>query len=249
MKGLSGLLSCLFFLVFNFNFSFGQPASVKFEVKIPAESLSKDSSIFITRSFNCWNPHDSLYIMQKTGSDLYSLVIPVFGGKEYEYKYTLGDWGSVETSADNADIPNRQIISLNGLTVKDTVVKWKSPETAKPNDTTFEFNKEQMDEMSKLKEAMGKKLEMRVKNTLGTLKKALENMLSEKPSMKLRKKYHKEVVNNMNHVLTTITDALWKVSSMMTPEKKKAILKVMNNPEALGDVFGLMTKALNLPQK
>lgn len=213
MKGSLRLLSCLLFLILNFNFSFGQPASVKFEVRIPSEGLLKDSSIFIAGSFNCWNPNDSLYIMQKTGDNLYSLVVPVFDGKKYEYKYTQGDWSSVETSSDGAEIKNRQMTSHDSVTITDTVLKWKSPQTSKPKDSTFMFSKKQLNELSKLKEEMGKKMESRIKNITGDLKKAFENMLSIKPNMKLRKKYHNKALSDINYVLKIATDVMWKVSS------------------------------------
>ena len=245
MKGPLNLLSCLFFLVLSLNFSFGQTASVKFEVRIPSEGFPKDSSIFIAGSFNCWNPHDSLYIMQKTDDNLYSLVVPVFDGKKYEYKYTQGDWGSVETSSDSAEIKNRQMISHDGVTITDTVQKWKSPQTSKPKDTTFMFSKKQLNELSKLKEEMGKKMESRIKNITGDLKKIFENMLSDKPSIKLRNKYHNKAVSDITYVLKTVADVMWKVSSMMAPEQKKALLTEMNNPKAQGDILGLMMKALN----
>ena len=249
MKRSSGLLSFLFFFVLNFNLSLGQTTSVKLEVRIPSESLAKDSSIFLAGSFNCWNTHDSLYIMQKTGDNLYSLSIPVFDGKKYEYKYTQGDWSSVETSSDGSDIENRQMISHNGLAITDTVLKWKSAQTAKQKDTTFMFSKEQLDELSKLKDEMGKKMEGRINNIGGVLKKALVNMLSDKPSMKLRKKYNKEIAGNLNYVLTMAVDALWKISTMITPEQKKAILTELSKLGLSEDIFGQLGKMFSPSQK
>jgi hypothetical protein len=74
-------------------------------------------------------------------------------------------------------------------------------------------------------------------------------MLSDKPSMKLRKKYNNEVAGNLNYVLTMAVDALWKISSMITPEQKKAILTAINKPELPGDIFGQLGKMLSPPQK
>jgi hypothetical protein len=111
------------------------------------------------------------------------------------------------------------------------------------------FSKEQLNELSNLKEEMGKKMESRINNIGGVLKKALVNMLSDKPSLKLRKKYQKEVVGNLNYVLTMAVDALWKISSMITPEQKKAILNLLNNSEAQGDIFGQVMNMFNPPRK
>ena len=92
---------------------------------------------------------------------------------------------------------------------------------------------------------MGKKMESRIKNITGGLKKTFENMLSDKPNIKLRNKYHNKVVSDINYVLKTVADVMWKVSSMMTPEQKKALLTEMNSPKAQGDIIGLMMKTLN----
>jgi hypothetical protein len=249
MKSLTSFISCAVFLVFGFNISSGQTASVKFEVKVPSGNSGKDTSVFLTGSFNCWNPNDSLYIMQESGDNLYSIIIPVFDGKKYEYKYTLGSWKSVETSSGGKEIKNRQLVSHDGLVIRDTVLNWKSPEPGKQEDTTLKLSKKQLEEISKLKEEMGKKMEAKVKGAAGLLKKAIENMLSEKPDMKLRKKYHNEIVKDINFALDIAGDAMWKASSKLSPEQKKALLNELNKPDESGDIFGLMKKAMTLPGK
>ena len=248
MKRSPDLLFCVFFLLICFNYSFGQTAAVKFDVKIPSESLQKGNSIFLAGSFNCWNPHDSLYIMKNVGVDLFSIIIPVFDGKKYEYKYTQGDWNSVEISSNGKSIDNRQMIAHDGLVIKDTVSKWNSLPPAVQKDTALTLTKEQINKLSKIKEEMGKKLESKMNNANDLLKKAIKNMLSEKPDMKMREKYHNEIVSKVDFALQLAADAMWKVSSMLTPAQKKAVLEELNKPNSSGDIFGLMTKALSLPQ-
>jgi hypothetical protein len=245
----SNLLSYVFFLFFCYNISFGQTAAVKFEVKIPQGSLQNNNSIFLAGSFNCWNPHDSLYIMKKAGEDLYSITIPVLDGKKYEYKYTQGDWNSVEISLDSTSIENRHMIARDGLVIKDTVLKWNSIQPSLQKDTALTLSTEQINKLSKIKDEMGKKLQSRMNNANDILKKAIKNMLSGKPDMKLRKKYHNEIVSKVDFALQLAADAMWKVSSMLTPAQKKAVLEELNKPNSSGDIFGLMTKALSLPQK
>ncbi len=249
MKRLSFTLSCLFFLAIGMNFSSAQTAAVKFEVKIPSSGLQKDSSVFLAGSFNCWNPQDSMYLMNKIGDDIYSLTVPLFDDKKYEYKYTLGGWSTVETAENNNDINNRQMVSHDGLTIVDTVVNWKAPEPAKQIDSSLMLSKEQLDKLSNLKDEMGKNLESRMKNFTGLLKDAFKNMLSQKPDMKLKKKYHREMVAQINHALDMAADAIWKVSSVLTPEQKKAILEKLNNSNSDGDIFSIMSKALSQPNK
>ena len=151
MKLSFNFLSFFIYLTISFNLSFGQTTSVKLEVRVPTEGLKKEASIFVAGSFNCWNPHDSLFIMQKISDDSYSLVIPVFEDKKYEYKFTQGDWGSVETAKDDSEMKNREFVSHKDLVVKDTVFKWKTTEPAQKEDTTFKFSAEQLKELSKLK--------------------------------------------------------------------------------------------------
>lgn len=248
MKGSSLFLSFFFIFIFT-NFSNGQTASVKFEVKVSQDGMRKNASVFLSGSFNCWNPHDSLYLMKKTGDNLYSLVVPLFDGKKYEYNYTQGSWSSVETAAGGREIKNRQMISQDGLTILDTVKQWKPIQTAKRQDTTFKMNKKQMEALLKLKEDFGKKLESRKKNLLIVLKKAMDNMLANKPSMRLRKKYHKEAVEEINYDLKLAADLMWKVSSILTPEQKQAIRDKMNNSASKLDVFGLLFGAFSQAKK
>ena len=246
MKNLSSLFFSLFVIILSCNLTFGQVGSVKFEVKVPSEGMQKNSSVFLTGSFNGWNPHDSMYIMQKTGDDLYSLIIPVFDGKKYEYKYTLGSWNSVEVSANGEQIKNRKMITQDGLTIKDTVLKWKSPKLPTKKDTTLKFSKKQMEE---IKAEIMIKIKDKMKNTLGILKKAFVNMLSDKPDMKLRKKYHKQIVSSINNVLDLAADALWKAVSVFTPEQKKALLKEMKKSKDPGAFFNIITKAMSAQHK
>jgi hypothetical protein len=249
MKNLLGYLFGLSFIILSFNLTFGQVGSVKFEVKVPSEGMQKNSSVFLTGSFNGWNPNDSMYIMRKEGNGLYSLTIPVFDGKKYEYKYTLGSWGSVETSLSGSKIKNRKMISHDGLTIRDTVHKWETLKPAAKNDTTLKLSKKQMEEMAKIKAEIMIKMKGKLKNTFGVLKKAFVNMLSDKPDLKLRKKYHKEIVSNINSFLDLAADAMWKVVSFLTPEQKKALLNKMEKSKDPGDFFNIITKAMSAPHK
>jgi len=249
MKYLAKFFLLFFLIIPGSNLLVAQTASVKFEVKVPPESVQNNSSVFLAGSFNCWNPNDSLYKMHKTENDIYSLTIPVFNGKKYEYKYTLGDWNTVETSLDGSEIKNRKMFSKDGLVIKDTVMKWKSPKVSEKEDTTFKFSNEQLMELAKLKAEVGSEIKVKMKNALGSLKKAFENMLSEKPDMKLRKKYHEEAVKNINKILDMASDAIWKAASILTPEQKKALLNEMKTSKDPGAFFDMFSKFMSSPKK
>lgn len=248
MRSLSGSNLIIYLLVLGINFSIAQTAAVKFEVNIPPGSKSSDKGVYLAGSFNCWNPHDSLYLMKETGPDLYSLAVPLFEGQRYEYKYTLGSWETVETSSEGEQIKNRTMISQNGRIITDTVYRWNSPVKAQKG-IAGTLNKEQMDILSKLKDEIGNKIEDKMKRAIEVLKKDNENMLSEKPDMTLKKKYHAEIVASLDSTLQIFSDVMWKISEMLTPEQKKEILSEMQASDNPGMLFDWISKAMETPQK
>ena len=240
-------LVLILFLVSN-QFINAQTAAVKFEVTIPENSLHSGSGIFLAGSFNCWNPQDSLYMMKKTEDNTFSLVVPLFAGRKYEYKYTLGSWETVETSSKGEEIQNRKMVSSDGLVIRDTVLKWNSPQP-KQNEVTSKLNKEQLDILSKLKDSLSTSMESRMKRVTDMLKKASENMLSENPDMELKKQYHDEIIASVDSTLGMAADLMWKVSSMLTPEQKKEILSQMKQTGNPGTLFDWIGKAIEKPEE
>ena len=225
-----------------------QTAAVKFEVNIPEKSLSSNPTVYLAGSFNCWNPHDSLYEMKKTDDNDYSLVVPLFDGQKYEYKYTLGSWETVETSSQGEEIQNRKIISKDDLIIRDTVLNWNSPQP-KQNEVTSKLNKEQLDTLSKLKDSLSTSMERRMKRVTDILKKTSENMLSENPDMDLKKQYHNEIIASIDSTLGMAADLMWKVSSILTPEQKKEILSELKQTGNPGVLFDWIGKAIEKPEE
>lgn len=228
--------------------TFGQASAVKLKVKIPADSTEVKTGVFVAGSFNGWNPNDSLYLMTKTGDDLYTLEIPVFTNKKYEYKYTKGGWGSVELSGDGAEINNRIFLSHDGLVVNDTVVEWRITQSPK-KDSALILSGSQVEQLSKLKSEMETKLAERIKNAGDLLKKASENMVSEKPDMELRNKFRDEIISTVTFVLEQATDLMWNAALILTPEQKKAIQLELSKPNAQNDIFNLISNVLVVPEK
>jgi hypothetical protein len=248
MKLLSFPSLLIILLIISNHFILAQTAAVKFEVNIPEKSVNNNSTVFLAGSFNCWNPRDSLYEMKKTGDNTFSLVVPLFDGQKYEYKYTLGSWETVETSLQGEEIQNRKMVSGDGLVVRDTVLNWNSP-GSQQKEITGKLNKEQMDMFSKLKDSLSTSLENRMKKVADILKKAGENMLSENPDMELRQKYHNEIVASIDSTIGVATDMLWKVTSMLTPEQRKEILTEMKNSGNPGVLFDWIDKATEKPEE
>jgi len=82
-------------------------------------------------NFNSWNPNDSNSILVNNGDGKYQITIsPPIG--TFDFKFTRGNWASVEVGDNGQDIPNRSI-SYTGKerTVNVTIAKWKKNETPK----------------------------------------------------------------------------------------------------------------------
>jgi len=243
------IFTTYFLLIFISSFSFAQTAAVNLEVLIPSDTTMNKLNVFVAGSFNCWKPNDSLYMMRNTGENLYSLEIPVFEGKVYEYKYTGGNWASVEFSTAGSEIENRKFLAAKGITIRDTVANWKPAEGPKKTDSSLVLNAKQIEELTKMKNEMETKIAERTKTAGDILKKASENMLSDNPDMEMRKKFHDEIISTVSFALELAADAMWKTAAVLTPEQKKAILQELNKPDAPNDIFGLISNALVVPKK
>ena len=85
----------------------------------------KHDSIFISGSFNNW---DSLanpqYKLQPYGQGEHSIVLNLPPG-DFEYKYTRGNWLTVEQTWYGLDVPNNKITVDKDTTVTDSVSAWR----------------------------------------------------------------------------------------------------------------------------
>ena len=82
-------------------------------------------TIFISGTFNSWNPADPAYRMIPDTNGTYSISINATPGSTVEYKFTRNAWANVETALDGTDISNRTFVFSNGITLNDTVENWK----------------------------------------------------------------------------------------------------------------------------
>jgi len=85
----------------------------------------KHDSIFISGNFNDW---DSLanpqYMLQPYNKGEHSTVLDLPKG-DYEYKFTRGNWLTVEQTWYGLDVPNSTITVRNDTTVTDSVFAWR----------------------------------------------------------------------------------------------------------------------------
>jgi len=104
---------------------------------IPANTPA-GANIYIVGTFNTWNPGDATKILTKQANNTYSITFnPPVGA--VEYKFTRGNWATVEGNASGTQLPNRTL-TYNGqpMTVNVTILTWEdlgggNGSTAAPN--------------------------------------------------------------------------------------------------------------------
>ncbi len=104
-----------------FGFSSCKQVTVKLD-KIPANTPA-GANIYISGNFNYWDPGDARYIMSYDSVKGYSITLPVSFGN-IEYKFTRGDWRSVESGKCGNEIENRVIENFDQETVTNRIESW-----------------------------------------------------------------------------------------------------------------------------
>ncbi|PWJ56979.1 helix-turn-helix protein [Dyadobacter jejuensis] len=78
----------------------------RFVVTNLPENTPKDAQIYITGNFNNWNPGMEDYRLRKQMDNTYRVTV-VSDLDRLEYKFTRGDWNSVEGKLNGKALPNR----------------------------------------------------------------------------------------------------------------------------------------------
>lgn len=95
------------FLLFEF-WSLGVFAQTKLIISQLGVDLPDSAKIYVAGNFNQWNPKNEKYILQKQSDGSFSVNLPL-STADFEFKFTLGSWESVETDEQGNDIGNRII--------------------------------------------------------------------------------------------------------------------------------------------
>jgi hypothetical protein len=236
MKSIISFTALWGVLLFTFFSGSAQVAAVQFTVYVPGLS-NTDKGVFMAGSFNSWNPGDTLYRMNKVGEGVYSITLPVFANKKYEYKYALGKWDRSEVTSENKETNNRVFVSADKESITDTVVKWKTVQPAANNISP------QLQQLNAKKDSLMKKLQPELDNLLVLLRKDIMNLLQPEPSKHVQKQLHKKAVKKVSYIHTEISKLLWDVLTSLTPEQKQYILKAINQPAAQNDFINTLGKA------
>lgn len=111
---------------------------VEFQVTVP-ENTPDGDGIFITGTFNAWDPgvfasdmngNEHELHLANMGDRLFQITLEFSAGESIAYKYTRGDWDKVETDAHGGEIGNRALIVSSGKTIQtDMVGNWEDQPT------------------------------------------------------------------------------------------------------------------------
>lgn len=108
--------------------------------KLP-NNTPKGAQIYVTGDFNNWNPGDPGYVLrldESTGK--YAVDLP-YGFGNIEYKFTRGDWTTVETDPCGGDLLNRFLRYIDADVERDTIVGWKDLEPENCSRVVLVINK------------------------------------------------------------------------------------------------------------
>ncbi|HVG41019.1 MAG TPA: tetratricopeptide repeat protein [Chitinophagaceae bacterium] len=108
--------------------------TIKFLVHTPEPTSEK---LFIAGSFNKWNPSDENYQLISKDASLKEITLSIPPGL-YEYKFTRGNWTTVESTEAGLDIVNRVFRVNKDTTIQISIKGWmdrfrdvsKLPDTA-----------------------------------------------------------------------------------------------------------------------
>jgi hypothetical protein len=97
--------------------------SVVVRVDTIPSNTPKDQPLYITGNFNNWDPGDERYRMQLNSDSSYTVTLPA-GFGTVEYKFTRGDWTTVEKDICGYEIDNHRLTLGEQDTVLNQIDSW-----------------------------------------------------------------------------------------------------------------------------
>jgi len=100
-------------------------SQVTFIIESLPESTPDEDFIYIAGSFNDWNPGDPDFKLEKNSENKWEIQLDAQAeGSSVEFKFTRGDWGTVEKDANGNEMANRIFTFGNGETVEVEIANW-----------------------------------------------------------------------------------------------------------------------------
>ena len=118
MKKVTGLLILILFTL-------SVNSQATFKITSLPDYTPEEDQIFMAGDMNGWNPGDANNVLQKNDDGLWEITTDAFpDGTAIEFKFTRGDWATVEKGPNGEEIANRNFTFGNGETVEITIANW-----------------------------------------------------------------------------------------------------------------------------
>ena len=130
-----------FLIVFTTLLTKSLEAQVTIIVDQIPDNTPGDVNIHIAGNFNGWDPGNASHILEKQDDGTYQIELPE-GSGTLEYKFTRGDWSSVEGDANGNEIANRTYTWGSATSITDQIQTWKDLEGTDVNLNTAAENVE-----------------------------------------------------------------------------------------------------------
>lgn len=85
----------------------------------------EDDIIYLAGDINGWDPGNPDFALEKDSDGVWNIILPEEpSGTSIQYKFTRGDWGTVEKGSNGEEIANREFVYGNGDTVYVDILNW-----------------------------------------------------------------------------------------------------------------------------
>lgn len=113
------------FSLFIILLSFVSFAQVTFIIESLPATTPEEDFIYIAGTLNGWNPGDENFKLEKNSEGKFQIVLEEQAeGTSVEFKFTRGDWGTVEKDENGQEMGDRQFTYGNNETVSFQIATW-----------------------------------------------------------------------------------------------------------------------------
>lgn len=105
------------------NVAFASGATTTFRVEVPASTPVGDV-IYIAGNFQGWNPGNPAYAHIEQPDSRWEITLSLPDGIPIQYKFTRGNWQTVEKGPNGEEIPNRTYTPQGTETINHVVASW-----------------------------------------------------------------------------------------------------------------------------
>jgi metallo-beta-lactamase class B len=109
-------------------------AGAQYSVRLAVTDAAtkKNDDIYVSGTFNNWNPKDENYKLKPLGGTRKGVVLRDLNAGNYAFKFTRGSMDKVECTADGRDIPDHVVDISADISLDFTIAGWKDDYPERP---------------------------------------------------------------------------------------------------------------------